>query len=731
MKVKFTVLGMSCTACSSAVERAVNKVEGVTSATVSLTQKLMVVEGEFSNASVIKAVKDAGFKAKEYAGDSDLSDGNAVLRKRLIPSVILLVILMYFSMGGMIGLPTFDFLKGERGAVWFVLLQLLLTTAVIIINKKFFIGGYKAVIHLSPNMDTLVALGSGASYLFGIFAFIMIIVGKASGDSALVNHYLKNLYFESSAMILTLVTVGKMLEERSKKKTESAVEKLKSLAPSDAIVIRDGVELTIKVSELKLGDIVVIKQGLSAPADAVVIFGEGDMSESALTGESMPVYKEIGSLIKTATVCESGYMTAKVTALGEDTVFSKIIDYVLSAESSKAPVQRLADKISGIFVPIVTLIAIVTLIVWLIIGKPFDFAFSRAITVLVISCPCALGLATPVAVTVATGKCASFGALIKNADVLERIGQTSIIIMDKTGTVTQGKIKVGKVVGLSSEELQEISAVEKLSSHPLATAVCEYAMPCDLEVKDYLSVTGKGVKGTVNGNAYVIGNKSFTALYPIKEELKILADRSLSDGKSVLFVAKNGVVIGFLEVYDMIKETSFEAVNDMKNHGILTVILSGDDEKVSNRVKYEVDADEVYGGVLPEEKAEIVKKYKERGKVMFIGDGVNDSPALSVADVSVAMSSGTDIAVSSADVILLSNDLRSAVKAVKTGKKAGKIIKQNLFWAFIYNVLGIPLASGVLYFAGILLNPMIASLAMSLSSIFVVTNALRIYKNDK
>ena len=728
MKVKFTVLGMSCSACSSAVERAVNKVEGVSTATVSLTQKLLVVEGDFSNAEIINAVKNAGFKARLYSDEKTVDYG---LKKRLISSVILLAILMYFSMGAMIGLPTFNFLKGESGAIYFVALQIILSTAVIIINKKFFINGYRAVIHLAPNMDTLVALGSFASYLFGIFAFIMIIIGRVNGDSVLVNNYLKNLYFESSAMILTLVTVGKTLEERSKKKTESAVEKLKSLAPDTATILSDGKEVVVSVKELKVGDIIVIKQGLSAPADAEVISGEGDMNESSLTGESMPVFKEAGSLIKTATLCESGYLTARVTALGEDTVFSKIIDYVLSAEASKAPVQKLADKISGIFVPTVTVISIITLAIWLIIGKPFDFAFSRAISVLVISCPCALGLATPVAVTVATGKCASFGVLIKNASVLERIGKVEVIVMDKTGTVTQGKVRVGKVVNLTSQEVSEICAIEKLSSHPLAKAVVELSPDVSFEVKDYFSVTGKGVKGSVNGNVYVIGNKNFVALYPISEEIANDADLSLSQGKSVLFVAKNGGVIGFLEVYDMVKPTSLEAVNGMRELGIRTAILSGDDTKVSRRVREEVGADEAHGGVLPEEKAEKVNDYKKLGTVAFVGDGVNDSPALSVADIGIAMSSGTDIAVSSADVILLSNDLRSVVKAVKTGKKAGKIIKQNLFWAFFYNVLGIPLAGGALYFAGVLLSPMIAAAAMSLSSLFVVTNALRIYKNDK
>ena len=698
MKVKFTVLGMSCSACSNAVERAVNKVEGVSVATVSLTQKLLVVEGDFLVAEIIKAVKNAGFKARLYL-DKKSEDNGSELKKRLIFSVICLVVLMYFSMGAMIGLPTFNFLKGEGGAIYNVSLQIMLATVVIILNKKFFINGYRAVIHLAPNMDTLVALGSGASYLFGVFAFIMIIIGKTSGDSALINTYLQNLYFESSAMILTLVTVGKTLEERSKKRTESAVEKLKSLAPDTATVLSGGKEVTVSVKELKLGDIIVIKQGLSAPADAEILSGEGDMNESSLTGESMPVYKEVGSLIKAATVCESGYMTARVTALGEDTVFSNIIDYVLSAEASKAPVQRLADKISGIFVPTVTVIAIITLAIWLIIGKPFDFAFSRAISVLVISCPCALGLATPVAVTVATGKCASFGVLIKNASVLERVGKTQVIVMDKTGTVTEGKVKVGKVFNLTNEEISEICAIEKLSSHPLAKAVVELSPDVSFEVKDYLSVIGKGVKGTVNGNTYVIGNKNFVALYPISEEIASEGDYSLSQGKSVLFIAKNGVVIGFLEVYDMLKPTSYEAVSKMRELGILTVLLSGDDVKVSERVKNEIGADEVHGGVLPEEKAKKVNEYKKLGTVAFVGDGINDSPSLARANVGIAMGrAGTDSAMEASDIVIMSDLLSRLPEAIRIAKKTVSIAKQNIAFA-LFVKLGV-LILGAFGFVG-------------------------------
>lgn len=727
MRVKFTVYGMSCSACSSAVERAVKKVSGVTLASVNLTQKLLVVEGEFSYADIVKAVKKAGFKAVKYKNERE-NDEKSVVKTRLIPSIILLVVLMYFSMGHMINLPTFNFLKGESGKIAFVSLQLVLTLAVIILNRKFFVNGFLAVIHKAPNMDTLVGLGSGASFLFGVYALIMIIIGRATGDSVLVQTHVKNLYFESSAMILTLVTVGKVLEERSKKKTESAVENLKKLAPKTAIVLIDGKETEVSVSELKVGDTFVVKEGQCAPCDGIVISGGGDMNESALTGESMPKFVGVGDSVKTATVLESGYIVGKVTACGEDTIFSKIIDYVLSAEATKAPVQRLADKVSGIFVPTVTLISIITLVVWLLIGKPFDFAFSRAVSVLVISCPCALGLATPVAVSVATGKMASYGVLVKNAEVLERIGLTEAVIMDKTGTVTTGKMGVGSAFGLSEEEIKEIASVESLSSHPLAKAVVEYAGETPYEVTDYLSVTGKGVKGVVNGNSYVIGNSSFTALYESGEDLKNKASESLKNGKSVLFVCKNGKVIGFIEVYDKVKETSKEAIESLKAQGIHTVILSGDDEAVCERVKREVGASEVYGGVLPEQKAEIVKRYKNDGKVLFVGDGVNDSPALSVADVGMAMGSGVDIAVSSSDVILLSNDLISADKAIKTGKKTRRIIKENLFWAFIYNVLGIPLAAGVLSFIGVLLNPMIASACMSLSSLFVVLNALRLLK---
>lgn len=728
MKQKFIVKGMSCTACSSAVERATKKINGVETATVNLTAGLMVVEGDFLVADVIKAVKSAGFKAQLYSENAQIEKSN-VIKTRLIPSVIILVILMYFAMGQMLKLPFPNFLKGTGGAIYLAIIQLVLALSVIIINFKFFINGFKSAIKLAPNMDTLIAVGSGASFLFGVFALIMIIIGVKNNDQTLIKTYAENLYFDSSAMILTLVTIGKVLEDRSKRKTESAVSKLKSLAPDTAVVLDGENEIEISVSKLKVNDIIVVKKGQSIPADAVIVTGEGDFSEANLTGESLPVFKTVGGEIKTATVCLSGYVTARVTAVGSDTVFSKIIDYVLSAEATKAPVQRLADKISGVFVPSVVLIAIITLIVWLLINKPFDFAFSRAVSVLVVSCPCALGLATPVAVTVATGKCASFGVLIKNAEVLEQIGLTKTVVMDKTGTITKGKLHVGKVVGLTQQEITEIASIENLSEHPIGASIVEFAESPLLEVSDFVSITGKGVKGRVNGNNYVLGNSAFIAEYSMPSELKTQSDIAISSGKSVVFACKNNEVIGYFEIYDQIKPTSKEAVQGLKELGIQTVILSGDNNAVTETVRKELDIDLAYGEVLPKDKASVVESLKQGGKVAFVGDGVNDSPAITASDVGVSMGEGTDIAVSSSSVILLSSDLTSLVKAIKTGKKARKIIKQNLFWAFIYNVIGIPLASGVFYFLGVLLNPMIASLFMSISSLVVVTNALRIYRS--
>lgn len=717
MKKKYIVEGMSCSACSAAVERVVGKIPEVKEAAVNLTAKLLVVETDgVADEKIFAAVRKAGFSAKPYGKESEKTDKNTTAR--LVVSIILLVVLMYIAMGHMLKLPEIPFIAMHKHPVAFVSAQLALTLAVMILNVKFFIKGTKAVLNGSPDMDTLVALGSFSAFAFGVFAFFKIIAGDHS--------YLENLYFESAAMILTLVTVGKLLEEKSKRKTRGAVESLKKLAPEKAVVYKDGAEREVNASELEKGDVIVIKAGESVSADGVITEGSAEIDESCLTGESMPVYKEIGGKIRAATIVTSGYIKAKVTEAGENTALSKIIDYVTSAEATKAPAQRLADKISGIFVPTVTVISLITLVIWLLIGKGFDFAFSRAVSVLVISCPCALGLATPVAVTVSTGRLAKNGVLVKNAEVLESAGLIRTVFTDKTGTVTKGKITVGKTFGLCESELKAVGDVEKMSSHPLAAAVSVFAGGST--VIDYGSVTGKGVYGVVDGDKYVIGNLSFTGKAGANEELFSSAAQASDNGKTTLFVSKNGVLKGYIEVYDELKETSKEAISLLKSAGVKTVILSGDDKKVVERVREETGADEGYGEVLPEEKAEYIRREITPYKKAFIGDGINDSPALAVADVGFAVSDGTDIAVNAADVILMKNDLKDVYTAIITGKKTRKIIKQNLFWAFIYNVLGIPVAAGVLFPLGILLNPMIASACMSLSSLFVVTNALRLTK---
>ncbi len=724
MNKKFTVNGMACAMCAQAVERATKKVEGVTNASVNLSEKLLIVEGDFNVESVLTAVKNAGYDPSVFEPEKKPKASRAVLY-RLIPSIILLALLSYLSMGQMLKLPFPTFLKGESGAVILVTLQLAFATPVLILNGKFFINGAKAVKNLSPNMDTLVALGSGASYLYGIFALAMIIYGNQVGNIDIVKLYAGNLYIESSAMILVFVTVGKMLEERAKNRTTEATNSLKSLAPKTAVLVAHNKEREVMVETLKIGDIVAVKEGDFFPCDGVVIKGEGLVNESMLTGESMPVEKGLGSEVKTATLLTSGYMHVEVKATQEDTVLSKIIDYVLTAEATKPPIQRMADKISKIFVPVVVTLALITLAVWLIIGKPFDFCLSRAISVLVISCPCALGLATPVAVTVATGKLAKNGVLIKNAEVLEILGKTNVCVLDKTGTITLGEITVSEVHGVSNEELIEVSSIERLSSHPLALAVTNYIEP-KFEVENYLSVTGKGVSGTVNGNNYKVGNISF--VQNNNEEVLKASAVELENKKGVLFVEKNEKLIGFITVSDTVKPTSYKAISELKALGVKTVILSGDNQKTTAGVAEAVGATEFHAEVTPEQKAEIIMEYKKQGVVTFVGDGVNDSPAITVADVGFSLSSGADIATQMADAVLLSNELTSLSGAIKTGKKSRRIIKQNLFWAFIYNVITIPLAMGVLYGVGVLLNPMIASACMSLSSIFVVLNALRLFK---
>ncbi len=729
MKYKFTIKGMSCSACSASIERVVRKLDGIISADVSLTLELLTVESEHDlSKQIITAVKKAGFKAYKYNLDENYSE-TTTGKFRLVASTVLLLLLMYVAMHEMLNLPFFTLISKKGNPLLFVLVQLILTIAVIILNVKFFIKGTKSLLNGSPDMDTLVSLGSGAAFIYGVYSFINICIFTVNGNSAQITKFASNLYLESSAMILTLVSVGKYLESLAKSKTESATQKLKKLSPKTATIILQGEEKEIAVKDLKVGDIILLKEGAIAPSDGEIINGKCEINEANLTGESMPVLKELGSQVKASTICVSGYAQIEITAVNEDTEISKIIDYILSAEASKAPVQRLADKISGIFVPTVITISIVTFIVWLIISKEVSTSISYAISVLVISCPCALGLATPVAVTVAMGRCANKGILIKSAEVLENVGLVKTALFDKTGTLTEGKPIIDGVFGLNEEELKEIASIEAMSSHPLSTAVTTYVNNLDLyKVEDYKSETGKGVFGKVNGNDYIIGNISSVENSKMPKDIKELSNKAFKKGKTVLFVSKNNQVIGFLEAFDEIKKSSFSAISAFKEMEVKTVIISGDNNKVVNLTKQKLGANEAYGEVYPKDKAEIVKTYNQNGNTMFIGDGVNDSPALTTSSVGVSVSNGTDIAVSSADIILLNNNIENAVNAVKIGKRARKIIKQNLFWAFFYNAMGIPLATGILSPLGIVLSPMIASALMSVSSIFVVTNALRLQK---
>ncbi len=727
MKYKFRLKGMSCSACSNSIEKVVRKIEGVKQADVSLIEEILTVESDIDlTKNIITAVKKAGFKAFPY--NSEIETKTQSVKARFISSIILLLLLMYVAMYEMFGLPIFDFIS-RQNPIPYVSTQLILALAVLIINNKFFINGTKAVIHGAPNMDTLVSIGSLSAFIYGVYSFVSIVIAKNIGDELTVIKNLNNLYLESSAMIVTLVSVGKYLESLAKKRTESASQKLKNLAPKTATKIINGEKVTVETPTLTIGDVVFVKEGETIPVDGVILNGKIEVNEASLTGESMPVLKEENCEVKASTICISGYAEIKVTAVSEDTEISKIIDYILSAEASKAPVQRLADKISGIFVPTVVLISIITFIIWFIITKSVENSISYAISVLVISCPCALGLATPVAVTVATGRCASRGILIKNAEVLENIGLIKTAFFDKTGTLTEGKPLVDKAFNISSEDLLAIASIENLSNHPLSKAITEYAeISTALEVEKFKSETGKGVIGTVNNNEYLIGNLSLVKKCEISKEIKELSSLSLKKGKTVIYVAKNGKVLGFLDAYDKIKESSYLAIKHFKELGVKTVILSGDNKNAVNLTKEQLGVDEAHAEIYPKDKADIVKSYSSFGLTAFIGDGINDSPALTVADVGVSVVDGTDIAKYSSNIILLNNNIENFASAVKIGQKTRRIIKQNLFWAFFYNVMGIPLAAGVFSFIGLTLSPMIASAFMSISSIFVVTNALRLQK---
>lgn len=751
---QYNVTGMHCAACSARVEKAVSKVEGVTSCSVSLLTNSLGVEGDVSDKEIIKAIKKAGYgasvkkkdkseKAVEEIDDSLEDKDTPVLKKRLIWSLFFLIILMYFSMGHMMWnwpLPSFY----DNNHVAMGLTQMLLTIIIMVINQQFFISGYKSLFQLAPNMDTLVALGSLASFGYSTVSLFLMTSAQVKGDEALVMKYMMELYFESAAMILTLITVGKMLESHSKGKTTDALKSLMKLVPKTANVIRDGKEININASEVLKDDVFVVRPGENIPVDGVVIEGHSAVNESALTGESIPVDKEENSMVYGATINQSGLLKCKATKVGEDTTLSQIIQMVSDAAATKAPIAKVADKISGIFVPAVILIAIVTMIGWLILGKEIGFALARGISVLVISCPCALGLATPVAIMVGNGKGAKNGILFKNAVALEETGKINVIALDKTGTITAGTPKVTDIYpmeGITDNELLQMAySLEINSEHPLAKAVVERAEGDGIiseEITDFLALTGNGLTGTLNGEKLLGGSiKYMDETIGLNEKAKEISQEYASQGKTPLLFAKNNKLMGIIAVADIIKEDSAQAIKELQNMDIKVVMVTGDNERTANAISKQVGTDDVIAGVLPDGKEEVIKQLKSGGKVAMVGDGINDAPALTRADIGIAIGAGTDVAIDAADIVLMKSSLMDVPAAIKLSKAALRNIHENLFWAFIYNVIGIPLAIGLFIPFGITLNPMFGAAAMSLSSFCVVSNALRlnfakIYSKEK
>lgn len=741
MKKKFNVYGMSCAACQAAVERATRRVDGVDSADVNLIGKFMICEYDekkTSDKAICAAVKKAGYKAsvaeEERPAAIQDGDGFTPVKTRLIVSIVFLVLLMYISMGHMIGLPLPSIFHGTEGALFFSFTQFLLTLPILYVNRKFFAVGFRALFHLSPNMDSLVAVGSAAAMLYGIFSIYKIGYGLGFGEPEVVDAYRQNLYFESAAMILTLVTVGKFLEEKSKNKTTSAISSLVKLAPETATVIRDGKEETIASKDILVGDVVVIKPGERIPVDGTVVEGASSVDQSALTGESVPVYKSVGDGVLSASINKNGTLKFRADKVGKDTTLSKIIELVENAGASKAPVAKLADKIAAVFVPVVIGISVITCAVWLTLNYGFEHALNCAISVLVISCPCALGLATPVAITVAAGRCASKGIMIKSAEAFEILSKCDAAVLDKTGTVTRGEPRVTDVIpaGITEDRFLKIAAsLEKPSEHPLAEAIVSAATWDLIKAEDFSAVIGRGVTATLDGVKYHGGNAAYMAELGIDiSEYEDALTRLSDEGKTAMMFSDGDKLIGIIGAMDEPRETSAEAVNALKNLGVEPIMLTGDNRRTAEAVAKSVGIDVVVSDVLPTEKEKEISSLKSRGRrVMMIGDGINDSPALAAADVGVAVGSGTDIAIGSADVVLMQSDLRLAATAVKFSRRTLRIIRGNLFWAFIYNMIGIPIAAGVLFPAfGLLLSPMIGAAAMSLSSLFVVTNSLRLYR---
>ena len=757
---QYTVTGMSCAACSARVEKAVSKVDGVTSCSVSLLTNSMGVEGSATDAQIVEAVEQAGYGAspKGTATESENNKANNSLEQlkaaqdalvdretpklvnRLIASLIFLVVLMYFSMGHMMwGWPLPEFFNGNHVAMG--LLQLLLTVAVMVINQKFFISGFKGLIHGAPNMDTLVALGSAASFGYSVYALFAMTAAQVNGDMDAVMSYMHEFYFESAAMILALITVGKMLEAHSKGKTTDALKSLMQLAPKTATVVRDGVEQEISVDAVKKGDIFVVRPGENIPVDGEIIDGTTAVNESALTGESIPVDKQPKDAVSAATVNQSGFIKCRATRVGEDTTLSQIIQMVSDAAATKAPIAKIADRVSGVFVPAVITIAIITIIAWLIAGETVGFALARGISVLVISCPCALGLATPVAIMVGNGKGAKSGILFKTAASLEATGRTQIVALDKTGTITSGEPKVTDIVpdetffeetGKHAGALLAIAAsVEAKSEHPLAKAIMERAKTDEIavaEVTDFSAVVGNGLTAILAGKMIKAGNLAFVSKFvKVSDDMRAKAVEFSKEGKTPLFFAADDRLCGIIAVADTIKEDSPEAVRQLKNMGIRVVMLTGDNEQTANAIGKQAGVDEVIAGVLPDGKEAVIRKLKKQGRVAMVGDGINDAPALTRADMGIAIGAGSDVAIDAADVVLMKSRLIDVPAAVRLSRATLTNIHENLFWAFFYNVIGIPLAAGLWYpLLGWKLNPMFGAAAMSLSSFCVVTNALRL-----
>lgn len=751
MQKQFNVEGMTCAACVAAVEKSVGKLDGVDKVEVNLLTKSMEVsfdEKQVNDFEIIKAVDKAGYKAEVFKKEksanntSQTNESTDIYKNELEDKVFrlkvsfpLMIILMYVAMGPMMGLPSPGFLVGAENSLINIFIQFLLASPILFVNKAYFINGFKSLFNRNPNMDSLIAIGSGASYLYGIYAIFMLIIAFRDQNMDMVHKFSHDIYFESAAMILTLITLGKYFEARSKRKTSQAITKLMDLAPKTARILKDGEEIEIPVDQIKIGDVLVIRPGEKIPADGKVINGSSAVDQALLTGESLPITKEVGDEVFTATINKTGALEVEVTKSQEDSTLAQIVDLVKKASSSKAPIAKLADKIAGVFVPIVLVIALITFITWSVLGEGFEFAMQMAVAVLVISCPCALGLATPVAIMVGTGKGASFGVLIKSAESLEGLGHISTVVLDKTGTITLGKPFVTDLISIAADEKTLINlahAMEKSSEHPLAEAIVAFTKEektSDLEVKDFEAQVGMGIKSKVNDREYFAGNNKILDQLGLESE-EILAEgrRLAEEGKTPMYFADSEKVLGIIAVADVIKTSSKEAISKLKAEGIKVVMLTGDNEVTAKAIGKNLEVDQIISDVLPQDKEAAISSLQDQGeKVVMVGDGINDSPALVKADIGMAIGAGTDIAMESADIVLMKNNLLDVVNAIDLGKATLKNIKENLFWAFFYNVIGIPIAAGIFYKAfGLKLSPMLGALAMSFSSVFVVTNALRL-----